>query len=65
MSTKITFIKLWLVFDSPERRARSKLWLLNVRSVRRNARRRRRSRRGRWRKRRDRKLRKTSLRCWS
>lgn len=48
---------------SPERRARSRPWLLNVRSVRRNARRRRRSRRGSRRKRKDRKPRRIPLRC--
>lgn len=61
----MVFIQLCVVFYSPERRARSRPWLLNVRSVRRNARRRRRSRRGSRRKRRGRKLRRTSLRCWS
>lgn len=51
--------------DSPERRARSRPWLLNVRSVRRNARRRRRSRRGSRRKRKGRKPRRIPLRCRS
>ena len=50
---------------SPERRARSRLWLLNEKSVRRNARKRRRSRRGSRRKWKGRKPRRILLRCWS
>lgn len=61
----IVFKQLCVVFDSPERRSRSRPWLLSVRSARRNARRRRRSRRGSRRKRAGRKPRMTSVRCWS
>lgn len=52
-----------VVVDSPGRRARSRPWLLNERSAKRNARRRRRSRRGSRRKRKGRKLRRTAQRC--